>query len=72
MSHSPPIPPSIEDLAEFYRGLSTRVDRLDGNVRQLLAERTRDALPHPTWRDVEALKKDIVDLQKTIAANRRK
>ena len=69
MTPSPPIPPSIEDLARLYHGLNARVERLDGNVRQLLAERTRDALPHPTWQDVEALKKDIARLERVLIQN---
>jgi hypothetical protein len=62
----------IEELATLYHRLNARVERLDGNVRQLLAERTRDALPRPTWRHVEAIKKDIADLQKRVAAHRSK
>ncbi|OGJ79420.1 hypothetical protein A2412_04085 [Candidatus Peribacteria bacterium RIFOXYC1_FULL_58_8] len=65
-------PPSVEDLHEFFLRLKAKVESMEGTVRQILAERTRDALPHPTWRDIEALKKDIAELQKKIAASRRK
>ena len=64
-------PPSLEELAELYRRLKTRVEGLEGNVRQLLAERTRDALPHPTWRDLESLRKDIARLEQMLSARRR-
>jgi hypothetical protein len=64
----PKQPPSVEDLHELYLRLKAKVESMEGTVRQILAERTRDALPHPTWRDLEALKKDIAELQKKIAA----
>jgi hypothetical protein len=63
---------SVEDLEELYLRLKVRVERLEGTVRQFQAEHTRDALPRPTWTDVQALKKDIAALQKQIAAKRRK
>ncbi|OGC62412.1 hypothetical protein A2264_02555 [candidate division WWE3 bacterium RIFOXYA2_FULL_46_9] len=63
----PQQPPSVEDLHELYLRLKAKVESMKGTVRQLLAGRTRDALPHPTWRDVEALKKDIVRLEQTFS-----
>jgi hypothetical protein len=72
MIPSPHLPPSIEDLHELFLRLKAKVERLDGTVRQLLAERTRDALPRPTWWDVEALKKAVAELQKEVAAKRRR
>lgn len=72
MTPSPSLPPSIEELAAFCHALTRTVERLEGNVRQLLADRTRDALPRPTWRDLEAIKKDIAHLQKSVAAKRTK
>lgn len=70
MTPPSPIPLSIEDLAKLYHGLNARVERLDGNVRQLLAERTRDALPRPTWRDMHDLRTDIKQLQQKLDALR--
>ena len=64
-------PPSIEDLHELYLRLKAKLESLEGAVRQILAERTRDALPHPTWRDVEALKKDIARLEHMLSTRRR-
>lgn len=72
MTPSPHLPQSLEELAAFCHALSRTVERLDGHVRQLLADRTRDALPQPTWRDLETLKKDIAELQTMITANRSK
>lgn len=68
----PQPPPSVEDLPELYLRLKAKVESMEGTVRQFLAECTRDALPHPTWRDMEAIRKDIAELQKQIAVRRRK
>lgn len=67
-----PYTPSIEELAELYHLLKQNVERIDGHVKQLLAERTHGTLHTPTWRDIDALKKDIAELQKQLAAKRRK
>jgi hypothetical protein len=66
MIPAPRQPPSIEELAEFCGVLKRRVERLEGNVRQLLADRTRNALPQPTWRDIEALRADLRRLSQIV------
>lgn len=68
--NSPCHSPSIEDLFEFYKLLKQRVDRLDGVVRQLQSEGTHDAISRPTWRDVEAIKKDIARLEQMLSSRR--
>ena len=72
MTPSPHFPQSLEELAAFCHDLSRAVERLEGNVRQLLADRTRDALPRPTWRDLEAMKNDLADLHRIAATKRTK
>jgi hypothetical protein len=42
------------------------VDKLEGAVRQLLAEQTRDASILPTWKDVQGLRLDVERLQKKL------
>ena len=59
------LPPAPEDLPELYLKLVERLDRLEGTVRQSMAEGTRDALERPTWRDVDALKKDIERIEQS-------
>jgi len=72
MTPLPHEPPSIEELHELCLRLKTRVEWLEGSVRQILAEHTRDGVLRPTWHDVEVLKKEIADLNKQIAVKRRK
>lgn len=71
MTPSPHLPQSLEELADLCHALSRTVERLEGNVAQLLAERTRDALPRPTWRDLEAIKKDVQRLEQIVCKRRR-
>jgi len=70
--NTPSPTPSPEDLYELYTSLKQRVDRIDGIVRQLQSEGTRDTLTRPTYRDLEAVKKDIAELQQRFPRNRRK
>lgn len=67
-----PYTPSIEELAEMYLRLKARVEQLDGQVQQLRAGGTHDTLTRPTYRDLEPIKRDITELQKQLAAKRRK
>ena len=55
--------PAPEDLPRLYLGLRVRIERLEGNVSQFLAEKTKDTLVRPTWRDLEQLKAEITRLQ---------
>ena len=68
--NTPSPAPSTEDLYEFYKSLKQRVDRIDGEVKQLLAERTRGTLTTPTWRDLDAMKKDVAELEKRLPVKR--
>ncbi len=51
--------PEPEDFPRLYRDLKARVERLEGNVAQLLAASTRGTILHPTWRDIQSLRHDI-------------
>ncbi len=66
MTRTPPPPPGPEDLARLYLDLRARLERLEGTVSQLCAERTRDGLLRPTWRDLEALRNDIARLERML------
>ena len=59
MANRKPPPIALQDLEELYRRLVGRLDRLEGTVRQLLAEGTRDTLDRPSWRDIDELRKQI-------------
>ena len=60
------LPPPPDALPELYLHLVRRVEKLEGNVKQLLAERTHDANAHATVRDVQALKADIQEIRRSI------
>ncbi len=56
-------PPAPEDLPELYLKLIARLEKVEGSVRQLLAERTRDSLARPTWSDLQQVQADIQELK---------
>jgi polyhydroxyalkanoate synthesis regulator phasin len=58
--------PTIAQLYDLHLRLVARVEKLDGSVKQLLVERTRDTTLLPTWKDVQELRADIDRLQKKI------
>ena len=65
MPHDLPHSLHSDDAAELYASLTRRIERLEGHVQQLLAERTSHTLVTPTWGDIETIKKDIARLQDT-------
>jgi hypothetical protein len=58
--------PSLARLLDLYLRLAARVEKLDGAVKQLLAERTRDTNLLPTWKGVQGLRGEIDRLRKKI------
>jgi len=58
--------PAPEDLPPLYLALATKVERLEGLVRQLLAERTHSQITAPTWKDFQEIKADIDRLRAKI------
>jgi len=58
--------PAPEDLPALYLALATKVERLEGLVRQLLAERTHSQITAPTWKDFQEIKADIDRLRAKI------
>jgi len=64
MNKSDPPSLTLEELAKLYFHLQNRLDRLEGNVRQLLAEQTRETGLRPTWKDFEALQTEIGRLKR--------
>jgi len=66
MNKSAQQPPTVARLYDLHLRLFAYVEKLDGLVKQLLAERTRDTTLLPTWKDVQELRTDIDRLQKKI------
>jgi hypothetical protein len=59
----------LEELPALYLALATKVERLEGMVRQLLAEKTHTQITSPTWQDFQEIKADMDRLHAKI--NRR-
>jgi len=66
MTKSKPLPPAPEDLPALYLALATQVEKLEGMVRQLMAERTHSQITAPTWKDFQEIKADIDRLRAAI------
>jgi N-acetylglucosamine-6-phosphate deacetylase len=66
------LPPPLDALPELYLRLVRRVEKLEGQVKQLLAEGTRDTLPTLTWKDLDALKKDLAEMQRQLSDKQRR
>jgi hypothetical protein len=64
--HRPP-PPVPEDLAELYLDLKRRLEKLEGSVKQLLAEQTQETALRPTWRDFQKLQTEIENLKRYLS-----
>ncbi len=59
MNKTKRLPPAPEDLPALYVTLAANVERLEGMVRQLLAEGTHSQITAPTWKDFQELKADV-------------
>jgi len=59
MSSRHPLPPAPGDLPELYLALVRRLERLEGHMQQLRAQRNAAVIGRPTWRDLEPIQKDI-------------
>ena len=70
MTRPRPQPPAPEELPILYLALVTKVERLEGMVRQLLAERTHTQITSPTWRDFQEIKADMDRLRAAINGKR--
>jgi len=68
MTKPRPQPPAPEELPALYLALAAKVERLEGMVRQLLAERTHSQIMTPTWRDSQEIGADIDQLREAIDA----
>jgi hypothetical protein len=60
------LPPAPEELSTLYLALAANVEKLEGMVRQLMAERTHSDITTPTWKDYQEIKADIDRLRAAI------
>jgi hypothetical protein len=63
-----PYPWTLAELSDLYRRLLVRLEKVEGAMSQIRAERTRDTTLLPTWRDVQELKAEIDRLRKRLDA----
>jgi hypothetical protein len=66
MNKSDPLPLTLEELAKLCFHLKNRLDRLEGNVKQLLAEQIHETGLRPTWKDFESLQTEIGRLNQCV------
>jgi len=66
MTRPRPQPPAPEELPPLYLALATKVEKLEGMVRQLLAEKTHTQITSPTWRDFQEIKVDMDRLRAAV------
>jgi len=57
------LPPPLEALPQLYLRLLRRVEKIDGQLQQLLAERTRNTTAHATIHDVQSLWEAIAEIR---------
>ena len=69
MTRPSPQPPAPEELPALYRALVTKVEKLEGMVQQLLAEKTHTQITSPTWRDFQEIKVDMDRLRAAVNGN---
>jgi hypothetical protein len=67
MTRPRPQPPAPEELPALYLALVTKVERLEGMARQLLAEKTHSHIMSPTWKDFQEIKADVDRLRVAIS-----
>jgi len=57
------LPPPLDAIPELYLRLVRRVEKLEGQVNQVLAERTSDTSLHLALRDVQELRSEFQKLR---------